>query len=240
MKHIALIFAGGSGSRMSSGGKPKQFLRLHDKEIIIHTIEQFEFHRNIDHIVVVCIEGWIEFLEGLIEKHQLEKVLKVVPGGSNGQQSIYNGLKAIYDMGDNNSIVLVHDGVRPLVTEELIDKNIEVAEKYGAAITISPAIETIVSVNDKGKVDSIIDRSVSFYAKAPQSFKFGDLWAAHRNAIADGVLDTIDSASLMMRYGYDLKVVRCGPENIKITTPSDFYIFRALYEAKENSQIFGI
>ncbi|WP_026474006.1 IspD/TarI family cytidylyltransferase [Alkaliflexus imshenetskii] len=240
MKHIALIFAGGSGTRMSSGGRPKQFLCLHDKEIIIHTIEQFEFHPRIDHIIVVCIESWIGFLEELIKKYQLKKIVKIVPGGRNGQQSIFNGLKVINDIGEHNSLVLVHDGVRPLVTKDLINENIDVAGKYGAAITVSPAIETIVNLKNEDIVGNIIDRSISFYAKAPQSFKFGDLWTVHNKAIKDGVLDTIDSASLMVQYGYELKVVRCGPENIKITTPSDFYIFRALYEAKENSQIFGI
>lgn len=240
MKHIALIFAGGSGTRMSIGGKPKQFLSLHGKEIIIHTIEKFEFHKKIDQIVVVCIESWIDHLEELLTKYQIKKVVSIVSGGSNGQQSIFNGLKAIKKMGVHDSVVLVHDGVRPLVTEELISQNIEVANQYGTAITVSPAIETIVNLKDDSTVGKIIDRSISFNAKAPQTFRFENLWNVHNKAINEGVLDMIDSASLMEHYGYELHIVKGGPENIKITTSSDFYMFRALYEAKENSQIFGI
>jgi len=240
MKNIALIFAGGSGTRMNIGGKPKQFLSLHGKEIIIHTIEKFERHKNIDQIVVVCVVDWIEFLKGLLVKYQIQKVVQIVAGGSNGQSSIFNGLKAIYEFGFHDSIVLVHDGVRPLVTEEIINKNIEVASQYGTAITVSPAIETIVNLKDDSTVGKIIDRSISFNAKAPQTFRFENLWQVHNTAIDDGVLDMIDTASLMEHYGYELHIVKGGPENIKITTSSDFYVFRALYEAKENSQIFGL
>lgn len=240
MKNIALIFAGGSGERMNMGAKPKQFLKLHGKEIIIHTIEQFDNHSEIDAIVVVCIEPWIDYLEKALQKFDITKVSSIVPGGENGQASIYNGLKAINDLQINESIVLVHDGVRPLITRDLISENIKVATKERVAISASPAIETIVSIDADYNIDSITDRSKCLYAKAPQTFVFKDLWIAHNKAIDENKTDFIDSASLMKHYGYQLSIVLCSPDNIKITTPSDFYVFRALFEVKENSQIFGL
>jgi len=238
MKNIALIFAGGSGQRMNSGATPKQFLKLYNKEIIIHTIEKFENHNEIDAIVVVCIESWIDYLKKALQKHKIEKVVKIVPGGDSGQSSIYNGLKAINEYSQE-SYVLVHDGVRPLITPELISDNIHTAREKGTAISSSPAIETIVYTDKNNNIDSITDRSKCMYAKAPQTFKFEELWNAHKKAKEEKLDDFIDSASMMMHYGHQLSIVMCSPENIKITTPGDYYIFKALYEARENSQIFG-
>jgi len=222
------------------GAKPKQFLKLHGKEIIIHTIEQFENHSEIDAIVVVCIEPWINYLEKTLQKFDITKVSSIVPGGESGQASIYNGLKAINDLQIDESLVLVHDGVRPLITRDLISENIKVATKERVAISASPAIETIVSIDAEYNIDSITDRSKCLYAKAPQTFVFKDLWIAHNKAIDENKTDFIDSASLMKHYGYQLSIVLCSADNIKITTPSDFYVFRALFEVKENSQIFGL
>ena len=123
--NIAVIFAGGVGSRMHSKERPKQFLEMYNKPIIIHTIEHFENHPMIGAIIVVCIESWIPYLNELLYKFRIEKVKKVVPGGETGQLSIYNGLKAAKEIaGEEKSIVLIHDGVRPLITEKLITDNI--------------------------------------------------------------------------------------------------------------------
>ncbi len=239
MKNIALIFAGGSGQRMNSGATPKQFLKLDGKEIIIHTIEKFENHPEIDSIGVVCIEPWIDYLQKALQKNGISKVVKIVPGGDTGQESIYNGLVAINKIG-KKSYVLVHDGVRPLIMPELISENIRVAREKGAAISSSHATETIVYADENNDIDSITDRSKCMHAKAPQTFMFSELWEAHKRAKEDNLNNFIDSASLMKFYGHNLSIVVCSPENIKITTPGDYYIFKALYEAREDSQIFGI
>ncbi len=236
----ALIFAGGSGIRMNNTAKPKQFLKLHGKEIIVHTLEQFQKHPLIDGICVVCISGWIEFLQSLIEQYRLTKVCWITSGGKTGQESIFNGLCELYSHCQASSAVLVHDGVRPLVNQELISACIDSVQKFGSAIAAAPAIETIVSVNEAGIITQITDRSQCFYAKAPQAFMLKDLYQAHIKAQQDGFTDAIDSAFLMHHYGYELHTVPCPYENIKITTPADFYIFRALYDAQESSQIFGI
>lgn len=234
-----LIFAGGAGRRMNSRSKPKQFLKLYGKEIIIHTLENFQNHPEVDNIVVVCIKGWITYLQKLLAQYNIDKVRLIVAGGKTGQESIYNGLCALSDFATADSIVLVHDGVRPFVTDTLISECIKSVKKNGSAITVTPAIETIVELEGK-KISAITDRSKCYLAKAPQCFYLGELLAAHEKAIEDGNTNMIDSASLMKHYGHELYVVQGSADNIKITTPADFYSFRALYDARENQQIFGL
>ena len=237
--NIALIFAGGTGQRMNTRTKPKQFLELHGKPILVYTLEQFQKHDEIDAIILVMLESWIDYSKTLIEQYHLTKVMAIVPGGSTGQESIYNGVKKASELFPMESIILIHDGVRPLVDGETISSNIACVKQNGSAITVSPAIETTVIKNEQGMVGDIIERSRCQLAKAPQSFFLHDLWNAHCKAIDDGNLNFIDSACLMRHYGYPLYTIEGSPENIKITTPSDFYTFRALEDARENSQIFG-
>lgn len=235
----ALIFAGGSGTRMNSRARPKQFLQFYGKELIIHTLENFQSHPEVDAIAVVCIADWIPYLRRLLEKFEMSKVRSVVPGGASGQESIYNGLCAIKEFAPDDSIVLVHDGVRPFVSEQLISDCIACVKKNGSAVTVTPAVETIV-MQEGGKITSITDRSKCFHAKAPQCFLLGELLSAHEKACAEGRTDMIDSASLMKFYGHELYTVAGGFDNIKITTPADFYTFKALYEVREQQQIFGL
>lgn len=236
--NYALIFAGGTGQRMNTKNKPKQFLELNSKPIIIHTIEHFEEHPLIDGIVVVCLKDWIPYMNTLLQKFCIKKVLSVVEGGDTGQHSIRNGLLALYenDSVPKDSIVLIHDGVRPLINDSIITDNIECVKKNGNSVTVTPAIETIISVTENDEINEVMDRSVCRMARAPQCFILQDIVENHHKADAEG-FSAIDSAMLMSHYGATLHVVEGPPENIKITTPSDFYIFRAITEARENAQI---
>lgn len=236
--NCALIFAGGTGQRMNTKTRPKQFLELHGKPIILYTIEVFESHPDIDAIAVVCLEDWIPFLRKKLAHYDIEKVVAVVPGGATGQQSIRHGLDALAAQVGEDATVLVHDGVRPLISPETISDCIASVDAKGSAITVTPAIETIVQEDD-GEIVNVIERQACRMAKAPQCFKLGELLAAHRRAEDDGLGDFIDSASMMRHYGHTLYAVEGTPENIKITTPSDFYIFRAFVDARESSEIFG-
>ena len=238
--NIASIFAGGTGQRMNTKTKPKQFLLLHGKPIIIYTLEQFQQHKKIDGIIIVCVEGWIGYCRELVDQFHITKVKAIIPGGETGMLSRFNGLKKAAELYPKDTICLMHDGVRPMIDYEIISKNIESVEKHGSAVTVSPAIETIAVRDVDNKVGSILDRSKCQMAKAPQSFRLEELLKAHQKAVADGMMDCIDTAYLMQMQGYRLFTVECSPENIKITTPADFYIFRALIDARENSQIFGI
>lgn len=240
--NIALVFAGGTGSRMKSTGKPKQFLELHGKPIIIHTLEHFEKHSQIDAICVVCIAEWIDYLKSMLERNFIKKVRWIVPGGQSGQESIFNGADAIYNSSDitKDSVILVHDGVRPLINEELISSCISTTKEHGNAITTAPAIETLIVTDSEQHVKSILDRTMCKLARAPQCFILSDFYHAHIQAQKDGINNMIDSANLMSHYGHKLNIVEGSSENIKITTPLDFYVFRAIYEARENSQIYGL
>ena len=239
--NIVVIFAGGTGQRMRATSKPKQFLELHGKPILIYTLENFQNHQQIDGIVLVCLESWIDYCNELLQKYHITKVLKVVPGGSNGQESIFNGLKTTYDIvGQKETIVLIHDGVRPLINEKLISDCIAMVKDKGNAITVTPAIETILLKNSDGSIGSILKRSDCEMAKAPQCFYLRDIYNCHLKSKAECKADFIDSASLMQYYGYKLNAVEGPMENIKITTPADFYIFRAIMDARENLQILGL
>lgn len=237
--NIAVIFAGGTGQRMNTKTLPKQFLELHGKPILVYTLEHFEKHRQIDGIVLVCVQDWLDYCEELLQKYHIKKVKAVVPGGQSGQESIRNGLNKAAELFPQDSVVLIHDGVRPLIDEETISKDITSVQQHGSAITVSPAIETIALRSDTGEVGEIIERSRCQMAKAPQCFYLKDILSAHKKAQQENRNDFIDSASLMRHYGHSLFTVEGPTENIKITTPSDFYLFRALLDARENSQIFG-
>ena len=278
--NIAVIFAGGSGTRMTNADKPKQFLMVHGKPIIVHTIEKFQKHPEIGGIVVACLEDWIPYVLEMKKRYGLDKLGAVVPGGETGQMSIYNGLKAaaeVYGHSDHDAntdgdfdgtigeqnIVLIHDGVRPLIDEKVISDNIAAVKKYGSAITCTPATETVILVGDeilessagetdagqnknhvesvtdmkRDHVESVPDRSRSRFAKAPQSFFLKDILSVEEKAIGEGRTDMIDSCTLMKEYGYSLHTVIGPYYNIKITTPEDFIIYRALYDAIENEQL---
>ena len=239
--NTALIFAGGAGRRMHSAGKPKQFLELHGKPIIIHTLEHFDRHPEIDAIAVVCIAGWVDYLKELLVRFHIKKVRWIVPGGETSQESTRAGLGILEANCDpRDTIVLIHDGVRPLITEKVISDNIAAVKEYGNAITAAPAIETIITVDENEDVTELIDRQSCRLARAPQSFYLSDIIAMHQKAMADNYDKMIDSASLMIHYGVKLHLVEGPAENIKITTPSDFYIFKAIQEARENMQVLGL
>lgn len=235
--NYALIFAGGAGHRMNTRTKPKQFLEVHGKPIIIFTIEHFEKHPEIDGIVVVCIADWIPELEKLLRKYHIKKVKQIVAGGTTGQASIYNGLCALQTFAPSDAVVLIHDGVRPVINGKLISENIASVRCNGSAITVAPAIETITIKSHENRIDQIVDRGHCNYAKAPQSFLLCDLLKAHNNAIADGEKNFVDTASLMLHYGYKLYTVEGAPDNLKITTQLDFHLFRAILDISEEKQL---
>lgn len=234
--NIAVIFAGGLGRRMNNKDKPKQFLEVKGKPIIIYTLEIFEKHKEIDKIVVVCVKEWISYLENLLEKFHIKKVESIVAGGKTGQISIFNGLvEAERISKNNNSIVVIHDGVRPLINNKVISDNIKSVKLNGSAITSSITKETTVVINGNNEVVLVPSRENSKIARAPQSFYLKDILDVHKKAIKDGIFDAIDSCSLMKRYGKKLFIIDGPCENIKVTTSDDFYLLNVLLKVKEDS-----
>lgn len=228
--NIAIIFAGGIGSRMKTkDGTPKQFLEIEGVPILIHTLRNFQNCEKIDKIVIAMKEGYLDRTRDLINKFGISKVEKLVVGGETGQESIYHGLLAAEELSENeDDIVLIHDGVRPFIDEELINKNIACVKEYGSSISCAPSKETIIEINDNREVKEVIDRSKIWLARAPQSFYLKDILSVHKEALARGITDAIDSCTMMMDAGKKLHMVETDAENIKITTPEDFYVAKGL------------
>lgn len=236
--NIAVIFAGGVGTRMRSKDVPKQFLVIHGKPIIIHTLEHFQNCDDIDAIVISCVSEYTKEMQKLADDYKITKVKKIVKGGATGQESIYNGLVAAKSIAKNKAIVLIHDGVRPLITEQLISENISCVREHGSCITVGNVKETIVKIDKNGEIVDVPPRADSRVAKAPQSFYLDDILSAHENAREEGKNDYIDSCTLMRKYGYVLHTIDGPYENIKVTTPEDYFTMRAILDIRENNQLY--
>ena len=237
--NVAVIYAGGQGSRLHNYSRPKQFLEFRGKPIVVYSIEIFQHIQEIDAIVVACLEDWIPYLRTQIEKYNLDKVVEIVPGGRRGQDSIYNGLVCAERHFPNDTMVLIHDGVRPLAMEKTIIECIEVAKENGNCVVCVPATETVVVKRSDGALD-VPDRDTSLIARAPQCFMLKDILEAHRKALAEGIHDFVDSCTMMHHYGHEFHTILGTMENIKITTPADYFMFRAIIEAREEGAVFGL
>ena len=227
--NVALIFAGGVGARMQAN-VPKQFLEVSDVPILVKTIQIFQTNKNIDKVYVVMLKEYIDYTKYLVEKYNLDKVVDVVSGGETGQDSIYRGLCRISEDCSDDTTVLIHDGVRPILPSEVIDKNIDSVKKYGSAITCKKCTETIIMKGIDDDVVDMTDRSISLMACAPQSFILGDILEAHKavrkvNPNYDGV---IDSCTLMKIFKKKLHIVMGNNDNIKVTTKDDYFIANAI------------
>ena len=232
---VALVFAGGVGRRMHSEAIPKQFLELYGKPIIVRTLEVFETHPEVEGIVVACVAEWMDRLTELASRFRLRKLRSVVPGGTTGHLSIRNGLKEWKRLGvSQDTFVMIHDGVRPLVTVDDLTRNLAAARVHGGAVTTGPAVETIALVGNDGLISRLVPREKCRLARAPQTFRLGDLLKAHEIAEREGQVDIIDTLTLMQNTGFpSATAVEGTPENIKITTPQDFLLFKQIIEARE-------
>lgn len=237
--NIGVIFAGGIGKRMHSKDKPKQFLKVHGKPIIIHTLEHFQVNELIDAIVIACHPEYLNYMYSLVNQYRITKVKEIVRGGPTGQISIYNGLCAAEKLAEGKkTVVLIHDGVRPLITAQLLTENIKNVHEFGSCITGGSVKETITVIDEEYNIQQVISRDQSRVAKAPQSFWLDEILAAQRKALQEGENDCIDSCTLMNKYGHSLHMINGPYENIKITTPDDFFTMRAILEIRENEQIY--
>lgn len=237
--NVAIIFAGGMGTRMNSRALPKQFLEINGKPIIAHTLEHFEEHPDIDAIAIAILPEYRQHLAKLLTRYEITKVAWLVDGGATGQESRHRALRAVASNCPDDTVVLLHDGVRPLITAGLISDNIDGVLAHGSAITCTKFNETVVSSPDH-HIDKVIPRDHIYAAQAPQSFRLGEILALYDRAVADGETDSVDSCSLMHRYGMKTYRVNGPRSNIKITTAEDFYLCRTFFEILENQQIVGM
>lgn len=241
--NIAIIFAGGLGQRLNNGenSTPKQFLKINDKPIIIRTLELFQTHKDIDKIYISIHPDYYEYMQDLVKYYYITKTSGIVNGGKTGQESIYKALKLAQKENPQDSIVLIHDGVRPNITEEVITKNIECTKKNGNAITCTSCFETIL-ISDNGiNPEHVPYRKDTYAAQAPQTFHLGEVIEAHEitRKTNPNYTDIVDTCTLYKTLNKKTFMVKGNRGNIKITTIEDLYILRALIRYKEDLEAFG-
>ena len=227
----AEILAGGKGTRMGNTDVPKQFLKLGEKPIVIHTIEKFLLNSKISNILVVVPEAWINTMNDLIKKYisNSEKI-KVVKGGASRNETIMNGIKFIEDnYGINDEdIVITHDAVRPFLSYRIIDENIDYAEKFGATDTVISANDTIVVSENHNTILDIPIRDSMYQGQTPQSFNIKLLLNAYNSLNKKEKEILTDAAKIMVLKGIDVRMIKGEYYNIKITTPFDLVVANAI------------
>jgi len=226
--NIAIIFAGGRGTRMGVTVVPKQFLEIDNKPVIILTIESFQRSDDIDAIIVVTLNEWIEQTWDLVKRFNLNKVVEIVEGGETGQLSIYNGVKRAIELYGGENIVLINDGVRPFIDLNDISDGIKMVQAVGASAASVHATETVAGIGDGAMISEIYDRGKCIFLKAPQCFWLGELYSYEEKAISAGKTDFVDSASLVSFYGKEVGFVETSYDNIKITTKKDIAVAKAI------------
>ena len=225
--NYAIVFAGGTGVRMNSS-VPKQFLPIQGKPVLVHTLEKFQQSEIIDRIIVVCLKEYISLVNEFSKQYELTKISQVVPGGKTAFESQKIGIEAVYrETQNDNTGIFIHDGVRPLINNELINRCFEELKKTGSAITVSPAAETIAVFNENKKIVKTMPRQNCVLARAPQVFYLKDIYEAHQKAAKENK-EYIDSASMFLDQGKTLGIVEGPTENIKITTQYDYLVSKLL------------
>ncbi len=230
--NIALVIAGGKGQRMRQE-IPKQFLNVNDKPVIIYTLEAFQSHPDIDKIGVVCVDGWHDILRAYARQYKIGKLDWVVSGGENGQASIRNGVFHAEQLYDDQDIILVHDAIRPMVSHEIISDCIVQCKKHGSAVSIVPCNTVALRRTTEQASSEVVPRDRLALTQTPQAFPLKTLAAAHREALAKGITNSVASCTLMVELGGSVHFSIGAETNIKLTTPDDLKIFKALLALRE-------
>lgn len=225
--NIGLIIAGGSGARMQQD-IPKQFLSVNDKPVIIYTLEAFQRHPEIDVIAVVCLEGWERTLEAYARQFNIDKLRHVITGGENGQASIKNGVFELEKHYEGDALVLVHDAIRPMVSEEIISDCLHKTQEFGSGVASIPCAEAMVVTETGTEAGELYDRSRLKRTQTPQGFPLRRLCEAHREALVRGITNSVASVTLMLELGQEVKLSLGSEKNLKLTTVDDIDIFKAL------------
>lgn len=233
---VALLTAAGMGTRMGQN-IPKQFMHVENKPLIIHTMEAFQRHPSIDAIVVVTLPAWTDVLKAYAAQFNITKLKLVVPGGATGQESIHNGLMAIKEeMTEDDTIVMIHDGNRCLVSSEIISDSLATFKVHGSAVAAIPCVEAVFRSSDNGFSSTIsIPREQLFRTQTPHTYKLKKLLWAHEEAQKRNITNTAASCTLMQQLGETVYFSKGSEENLKITTVDDMMIFKALLHTKKDS-----
>ncbi len=222
----AVVLSSGSGNRFQ-GQQPKQFMKLSGLPVIVHTLKIFQSSPVIDDIVIVCHENFVDYVRCLVHKYSISKVKTVVIGGQTRQESSFAGIRAC---GDLSEYVLVHDGVRPFLSHEVIEQVVAAVKRHHAVDTVIPSADTLVEVDSAGFISNIPDRARYRRGQTPQAFSRALMLSAHRQALEDGFASATDDCQLVMRLGHPVYCVEGDEQNIKITYPIDLHIADKLFQ----------
>lgn len=235
--NVAIIIAGGVGSRMGQD-IPKQFIKVYDKPILIYTLQGFENNEHIDAIEVVCIESWIDTLKEYIKQYNLHKIKWIIKGGNTGQESIRNGVFNLEDKCSPDDIVIIHDGIRPIVDDYVLEDVISTAKKYGNGVTSLPYNEQIFVKCDDISSNQYIPRDTLRRVSTPQAYKYDKLLWGYRKAFEEniGISGSSYTNTMMVDLGEKLYFAKGSDRNIKLTTPDDIYLFKALLALKDETK----
>ena len=235
--NIGLLIAGGSGNRMGQD-IPKQFMHVDGAPIIIWTLKAFEQHPDIEAIAVVCLRGWETVLQSYANQFCIKKLKWIFPGGDTGFESIHNGIYGLKEAGcDDEDMVLIHDGVRPLLSQEIISSNIAICKAYGYAITGIQCREAILESHDGFTTKTSIPRDMLIRTQTPQTFRLGNIITAHEHAKVKGITNTVSSCTLIAELEEDIEmhIVPGSEKNIKITSVEDLEMIKALMNTSKES-----
>ena len=234
--NVAIILAGGAGKRMQQE-IPKQFINIYDKPVIIYTLQAFQKHPEIDAILVVCINGWHDILRAYAAQNGITKLKWVIDGGSTGQESIRNGVEYLEDICGDEDVIVIHDGIRPLVDENVLSDVIVTCKMYGNGVTSMPYNEQIFVKLDEETTREYIPRETLRRVSTPQAYKYGKLKWAYKKAYEEkiGIYGSAYTNTMMVDLGETLHFAIGSDKNIKLTTPDDLELFKALLKIKENS-----
>lgn len=231
--NIGMLIAGGSGQRMNQD-IPKQFLNVNDRPVIVYTLEAFQKHPNIDAICVVCVNGWEEILRAYAAQFGISKLRWIAHGGTNGQESIKNGIWAIKEDAPEDAIVLIHDAIRPMVSQEIISDCISKTILNGSGVTVIPCAEAMVVTEDKVQSGALMDRDKLMRTQTPQGFPLSKLVWAHEEAARRGITNSTATVTLMIELDEQIYFSTGSEKNIKLTTTDDIEIFKALLATKKD------
>ena len=235
--NIGLLIAGGSGNRMGQD-IPKQFMHIDGAPIIIHTLRCFQTHPDIGGIAVVCLKGWETVLLSYANQFNITKLKWIFPGGNSGMESIHNGIYGLKENGcSDEDLILIHDAVRPLLSQDIISSNIAICKAYGYAITGIKCREAILESLDGFSTKKSIPRDTLIRTQTPQTFRLGNIIKAHELAKNKGIVDSVASCTLIAELDEDIEmhIVPGSEKNIKITTVEDLEILKALMHTEKDN-----
>lgn len=236
--NYALIIAGGSGNRMGQD-IPKQFINVYDKPVIIYTLEGFQRHPMIDAIDVACLDGWHDVLRAYANQFNITKLQQIVSGGKSAQESIRNGVYNLENRLAADDIVIIHDGIRPLVDATVLTDVIQTAEQYGNGVTSLPYNEQIFIVNpeDEATTSQYIPRETLRRVSTPQAYRFDELDRAYHEAFEKeiGIYGSSYTNTMMVELGKKLHFAAGSDKNIKLTTKDDLEMFRGYLKKDKNT-----